>query len=329
MDGYENIKSPPIRQSVQKKVQAIKALPEMPKLQISCGKAGGLPFDYLMTDIMSGCLPIEKICYGNCSAAEYWIDKGYDFGKKIVNDYNEDYFKEALQKLPSNQRWLRQGWASDCSFYNETWGLAAKAAKVSSTYDISMLIITKGYVHPSDSIIRELVEANAELRVSLSAFDTKAQINHRLKLLEKYRSLGGKSIPYIMTAKYSDDILDNNQQEIIRWIIEGDYIAGEHPLRLNRDNSGLKSLAEDGLWHPKFPDQYWFGRLLDHIPNFILPAPTHLKPEYTLEYKTLSEVGGATIEGIEGNLPTYSELKEGEILHNENLFKHATYEIKQ
>lgn len=51
------------------------SLEGMPKLDILCGKEGGLPFDYLMTDVFSGCLPIKSLCYANCTAAEYWIEK--------------------------------------------------------------------------------------------------------------------------------------------------------------------------------------------------------------------------------------------------------------
>src|SRR5262245_28923518 len=92
-----------------------KDLSEMPVYDILCGKQAGLPFDYLMTDIYSGCLPIKSICYGNCSAAEYWINKGFNFGMRHINNFNETLFRESISKLPPAQRWLRQGWVSDCS----------------------------------------------------------------------------------------------------------------------------------------------------------------------------------------------------------------------
>ncbi len=80
---------------------------KMPQLEILCGKNGGLPFDHIMTDVISGCLPQKNICYGNCTAAEYWINTGYDFGSRVENIFDEGLFRESIMNLPNEQKWLR------------------------------------------------------------------------------------------------------------------------------------------------------------------------------------------------------------------------------
>ena len=48
-------------------------LKPMPQLEIRCGINGGLPFENLITDCYSGCLDLKNVCYGNCTAALFWI----------------------------------------------------------------------------------------------------------------------------------------------------------------------------------------------------------------------------------------------------------------
>ncbi len=308
----------------------VNKLKPMPKLQILCGKNAGLPFDCLMTDVMSGCLNINNICYGNCTAADYWIAQGYDFGKRILNDFDEDKFRESVQKLPATQKWLRQGWISDCSFTADSWNLTARISDILSEYGISLLIITKAHSLPDKQVLKTLAKNNAELRASVSAFDYAKEINGRFKLLEDYREQGGASVPYVMTSRYAVDDLAENQEKIVEYVVDNDYIAGEHPLRFNKDNKILSQLKTDGFWHPKFSHQYWFGRVLNNVPNFILPAPTHLAGEYTLRVKKFSDLqDGEKIKGIEGNLPTFEQLTQNIQQFSEGLFKHATYIIQK
>ena len=305
-------------------------LKPMPKVQILCGKSSGLPFDCLMTDIMSGCLGADKMCYGNCTAAEYWIKQGYDFGKRTLNTFDETNFRKSIQKLPKKQKWLRQGWMSDCSFTNESWNLTALISDILHEYGISLLIITKVYTMPSKKVLKTLAKNNAEIRTSVSAFDLPKEIDKRLRLLEDYRQYDGTSVPYVMTARYAAKDLVENQERIAEYVVDNDYIAGEHPLRFDNDNKILSVLMSDGFQHPKFNNQYWFGRVLYNIPNFILPAPTHLSENYTLSFKKFSDLkDGIKIEGIQGNLPTFEQLTQNIQQYSEGLFKHATYIIQK
>jgi len=196
-------------------------------------------------------------------------------------------------------------------------------------FGISMMIITKSYSFPSDHILNILAQCDTEIRVSISALDSSQELKKRVRLLAKYKTVGGKSIPYLMSSRYSDLQLISNQIALTKWIEENDMIAAEHPLRISSDNKIISLLAGDGFWHPKFINQYWFGRLYENHSNFMLPPPTYLLPEYHLRYRSASEAQGKIIVGLDGNLPTFSSLQAGKVEVNNNLFKHASYGIKE
>ena len=305
------------------------ALKAMPKLKIGCGKACGLPFDCLMTDVVSGCLSQERVCYGNCTAAEFWKQQGYNFGKKVLNDFNKEFFISCIKKLPTEQKWLRQGWISDCSFTKESWNLTAEIASILNDYQIRLLIITKIHSVPEEDILCNLAKNKAEIRVSISALDTKEENQKRLKFLNNYRELGGISIPYLMSCKYKNETLADNQRFLVDYVIKNDFIAGEHPLRFDRQNKIIEELEENGFWHSKFPNQYWFGRIFEDIPNFLLPAPTHLKENYFLPTCSLSNLSAESDIGLDGNLPTFKELQKNPQQQSRGLTKHATYVIQK
>lgn len=303
-----------------------KDLKPMPELAIRCGKGGGLPFEHLMTDCYSGCLCYDNICYGNCTAALFWLDQGYDFGKRVINKWDEELFEKDLKSVASEQKWFRQGWVSDCSFSQDGWVLVSKISDVLARYNRHLLIITKGHSLPTDEILRNLAKNKVEIRVSLSALDSIDEISRRFKLLELYRQAGGISIPYVMSCRYRNQELRDNQDYIVKYIIDNDYIAGEHPLRVSRNNILISELEDNGFYHPKYTDQYWFGRILDVYPNFVLPAPTHLASCYKMEYRTFSQIKNKKyIKGATKNLPTYEDLLHNRIKNRKELERHAAY----
>lgn len=301
---------------------------EMPAYDIGCGKSSGLPFDYLMTDIYSGCLPIKSICYGNCSAADYWINKGHNFGLRRLNHFDEGVFRQAISLLPPNQRWLRQGWVSDVSLSKKGWEVLADAAEILMESGVRLVIITKIFTRPSTLILKRLERTRAEIRVSVSAIDTKQEIERRFGFLDTFRQVNGFSVPYLMSFLYGDPLLKNNQELIVEKIVLDDYVAAEHPLRLNSDNTGLNNAAgTSSHLHPKFSDQTWFGRLYTAVPQFVLPPPTFLPPEYDFYFLRYSSYVQSGVQYPFNNLPTYQDLIEKNLIHR-NTFDHANYDVK-
>lgn len=174
----------------------------------------------------------------------------------------------------------------------------------------------------------QLAKNKTEIRVSLSALDNKNQLKRRLNFLKIYKEMGGISIPYLMTSKFKNPLLKSNQEYLVRFIVENDFIAGEHPLRIEKDNPLFLELETDGFYHPKYQNQYWFGRLLDNTENFILPPPTHLKSDYNLYFNKFSDLkNNFNNLNIFNNLPTYNELKENK--YTKEMFDHAAYSTEK
>ena len=156
---------------------------------IRAGKAGGLPFDSLTTDLFLGCLPPSRVCYGCCFAARTAFKAGYDFGTRIANLLDSDTLSNDIARLPAFQAFLRNGWNSDPSW---SWRQAGKLARLIHDHGKHIIFITKAFQPVKDAEMADLVETHAEIRVSLSAFDTKAQLKHRLRFIERYRDSGGR-----------------------------------------------------------------------------------------------------------------------------------------
>src|SRR5690349_16117470 len=93
--------------------------------KIRAGKAGGLPFDSLTTDLFLGCLPANRVCYGNCFAATAAFTSGVDFGTRVRNVLDKELFRSDVARLPASQRFLKNGWNSDPSW---DWSLARDLA---------------------------------------------------------------------------------------------------------------------------------------------------------------------------------------------------------
>ena len=90
---------------------------------IRAGRPGGLSFDSLTTDLFLGCLPATQICYGSCFAARAAFDAGVDFARRVPNVLDEVTFTDDLERLPGDQKYLRNGWNSDPSW---DWSQAAR-----------------------------------------------------------------------------------------------------------------------------------------------------------------------------------------------------------
>lgn len=150
MITYQNYK----RNYYPQKNYKSKKLKPMEKSKIVCGKKYGLPFEYLMTDVYSGCLNLNNICYGNCTAAQFWLKKGYNFGKKVLNNFDSNLFEKSIKDLSPNQKWIRQGWTSDCSFSNESWELITHISDILKKHNITLLIITKIHKMPQTKIMQ-------------------------------------------------------------------------------------------------------------------------------------------------------------------------------
>ncbi|APD49709.1 hypothetical protein [Francisella hispaniensis] len=244
--------------------------------KIRAGIAGGLPFNSLVSDVSMGCLPKSSACYGMCFAAKSSWQKGFDFGKKITNIIDEDLLKKDLLRLPKNQKYLRCGWNSDPSW---NWLLSYKIANILRKNDLLTIFITKAFTKVPDILLKYIALTKAEMRVSLSALDTNAQLEHRLKFIERYRELGGIIIPILLTASFKEDELITRQNNIVEWLVQNDFPAAENSLRFPKDSFMLKFIDHSKVKTMSDESSLWSGRL--YPKKLVFPTTTSIPPEYT------------------------------------------------
>lgn len=225
---------------------------------IRAGRAGGLPFDSLTTDLMLGCLPATQVCYGSCFAAKGAFESGYDFGTRVPNVLNEEVLRADLAAIPATQGYLRNGWNSDASW---DWPKAVRLTELIRESGHHTVFITKVFMALPDEMAARLAELGAELRVSVSAFDSKPQLRMRLKAVEQYRSVGGVAVPTIMTAAFRDEALARRQDRIVAYFCDRDFPMGENSLRFVPGSPVLDAIDHSACRPTADTKDLWSGRL--------------------------------------------------------------------
>ena len=247
----------------------------IPRSQVvRAGKRGGLPFDTLTSDLTLGCLSATQICYGNCFAAKAAFEAGMDFGTRVPNSIDEAVLREDLAALPSAQGYLRNGWNSDPSW---TWEPALHLAQVIHQSGLHPVFITKCFTIPSDGVLEGLARVGAEFRVSLSAFDTRAQLEHRLRVIHAYREHGGIAVPNVMTARFTDPVLNRKQDRIIEHCASLDLPTAENSLRIDARSPVMALIDRAACGRVAVSGDFWSGRL---YLDLRVPTVTSVPPGY-------------------------------------------------
>lgn len=252
---------------------------------IRAGKAGGLAFDSLTTDVVVGCLPSTNVCYGSCFAARESYRLGVDFGVRVENILDEPLFRADLAQLPPGLRYLRNGWHSDPSW---RWDLAARIASVIHDEGRHTVFVTKMFRAIPPDILPRLIAARAELRISVSALDTDAQLRHRLEAAVAYRDAGGLAIPVVVTTRYREAILNAKQDAIVRFLLDHDVPGSENSLRFDPATPIARLFETEAARPVDGVDDHWCGRL--YAGDLPMPTITSVPDSYEgLPYLRRSE----------------------------------------
>jgi hypothetical protein len=244
-------------------------------IPIRAGRIGGLPFDSLTSDLYLGCLPATQICYGSCFAAHGAFSAGYDFGIRVENILDVDVFTADLRRLPANQKFLRNGWNSDASW---NWPKALTLAGLIRDSGRCPVFVTKHFRTIDPQTLSGLVRVGAELRISVSAFDTPGQARQRRDGLLAFRAAGGVAVPIVMTTVFADRRLDERQDELVDWIEQHDLPGAENSLRIPPHLPVSRVLDRDRVGVLEGSGDLWAGRLYgDRLP---VPTITSVPAEY-------------------------------------------------
>lgn len=234
---------------------------------IRAGRAGGLPFDSLSTDVVQGCLPAARVCFGHCFAASSAFDAGQNFGRRVPNRFDPAALELDLRTMPATQGFVRNGWNSDPSW---SWPVAASIAELISASQRLPVLLTKCFVPPSGEEIARMVRSNVELRMTLSAFDPPATVESRLSVCERYRVAGGVAVPVLVTSQYRDPHLASYQDQLVETLILQDFPSAENSLRFRRKDAIAHAIDTALARDIAGTDEMWCGRLYPYT----LPVPT-------------------------------------------------------
>jgi len=229
---------------------------------IRAGKAGGLPFDTLTTDLFGGCLPGREVCYGNCFAARAAYAAGIDFGARVPNILDRDVLCVDLERLPASQRFLRNGWNSDPSW---NWRDAVVLSQWIRESGRLTIFNTKSFTRLQPDTVRSLAAAKAELWVCVSAFDSDAQIEHRIDAIETFREAGGSAVPLVMTTRFSEPELNAKQEQLVQYMTGHDLPAAENSLRFAPTSPVMAILDRMRMRQIASTGDFWCGRLYSGV----------------------------------------------------------------
>lgn len=258
---------------------------------IRVGRAAGLPFDSLVNDVVSGCLPHSTACYGMCFAALSAWKQGYDFGKRVNNILDKRVLEKDINDLPPAQKYIRCGWNSDPSW---NWAISAEIATIARRKGLLTIFITKAFTSIDNDSTGKLIAAKAEMRVSVSALDSNKDLEKRLNFIKKYRNDGGVCIPIVLTLPFKSTELQARQINIVNWMVKNDFPAAENSLRFPVD-SLMTDFADKNLMRPHDDGQdIWSGRIFPD--KLLFPTTTTLPDSYSgIESAFLS---GLDIDGL-------------------------------
>lgn len=231
--------------------------PSTPQL-IRAGKAGGLPFDTLTTDLFGGCLPGREICYGNCFAARAAYAAGIDFSARVPNILDRNVFCADLERLPASQKFLRNGWNSDPSW---NWRDAVVLSQWIRESGRLTIFNTKSFTRLQPDTVRSLAAVKAELWLCVSAFDSDAQLEHRINSIETFREAGGCAVPLVMTTRFSQPELNAKQEQLVQYMIDHDLPAAENSLRFAPTSPVMAVLDRTRMRQIASTGDFWSGRL--------------------------------------------------------------------
>jgi hypothetical protein len=277
----------------------------------------------LIDDIMAGCLPWRKVCYDGCFAAERDAQNGRDFSKRVKNILDEDLLRADLARTPEGIGYKRMGQVSDASW---NWPVAVRAAELIHEAGLRPVFLTKMFKFPTPDLWERMLQAEAELRLSISPLDVDAHLNMRLGAARHYQQMGGTAIPVIMTALFNDDhaVMQRRQEAIVKFVTDHDMPASENALRFKINGEASNSvfsqiisreacapLAENGRW----ADHIWAGyQYPEQLP---VPTLSTLADAYTGLPNRLSKCDREMLVRLNSDpLPSHAQIRQGFVMPN-------------
>jgi hypothetical protein len=140
-------------------------------------------------------------CYNGCYAARIAAFRGIDFSKAVSRTAQTRAQRAAIERIVSRapQGFFRIGTMGDPS---HDWdGTVATIEWLSPL--ARPVIITKHWRRATDENFSRLIRCRAVLNTSVSGLDTAPELEHRKREIERYRSMGGRSVARVVSCKFN------------------------------------------------------------------------------------------------------------------------------
>jgi len=167
-------------------------------------------------------------CYGVCYACKTANLYGYDFKKSVSRKVsgNERINIEKIVKK-HNAPWFRIGNMGDPSHdWDNTVDVCGWLGKIKTP-----VVVTKHWIRMSNNHAGALKKCGAVVNTSISAMDTKQEIEYRINIFKWLKELGINSVLRVVTVKFGSSSKCNEQKERQRLILKNAPII-ENPLRI-------------------------------------------------------------------------------------------------
>jgi hypothetical protein len=126
--------------------------------------------------------------------------------------------------------------------------------------------------------MQDYINIGAEIRVSLSAFDSLPQYEQRKKTIEAYRAQGGVAIATIISTRFKKEMLNKRQDEIVNYFVDNDFPVAENSLRMSHDSGIMEEIDISNCFKLKETGDFYSGRIYE---NLKIPTITSSPPHYT------------------------------------------------
>jgi hypothetical protein len=146
----------------------------------------------------------------------------------VPNRFNEQLLAKDLERLEWD--FVRNGVMGDPSL---DWLLAVRIAEFCDTFDKETVILTRFLVEADSPVFCRFARIGAIIHGSVSALDPPQHRERILRSLWQYEKAGGRAIPRIITAWFSDERPD-------LWEVQDELMslnrAFQQPLRIRGDS---------------------------------------------------------------------------------------------
>ena len=184
---------------------------------------------YILDTIKGCCSGVrhnKQGCYGDCYAKKIADRYGFNFGKSIDRKFiedNEQLFFFGLNDASHSSKIINQIKAIDMPFVrigemgdpSENWEHTLKICNEISRAGKPIVIITKHWKKIPDQLINNLKTINLCINTSVSALDTKAEIDYRLNQYERLKKVCN-SVLRIVSCEFNRDNLEGIERHNIQ-----------------------------------------------------------------------------------------------------------------